>query len=59
MANDLGKDEQPETGEITQRFRAFAGAPEPTPSRRLPIALVLFAIILVAMVVVAIVALTS
>jgi hypothetical protein len=52
-------DEQPDTGEITQRFRAFADAPEPAPARGLPIALIAGAVILVAMVVIAIVALTS
>jgi hypothetical protein len=51
-------DEQPETGEITQRFRAFADAPQPAPSRGLPIALIAGAVILVAMVIVAVVALT-
>jgi hypothetical protein len=52
-------DDQKETGEITERFRAFAETPDPAPSKKLPIALIGGVVVLVALVVVAIVALTA
>jgi hypothetical protein len=52
-------DDQSETGEITERFRAFAEQSDPPPSKRLPIALAGVAIVLVVLLAVAIIALSS
>jgi hypothetical protein len=52
-------DDQKETGEITERFRAFAETSDPAPSKGLPIALIVGAVVLVALLAVAIVALVS
>jgi hypothetical protein len=52
-------DDQRETGEITERFRAFAETSDPAPSKGLPIALIVGAAVLVALLAVAIVALVA
>lgn len=52
-------DDQQETGEITERFRAFAEASDPAPSKGLPIALIVGGVILVALLGVAILALAG
>ena len=52
-------DDQRETGEITERFRAFAERSDPAPSKGLPIALIVGAAVLVALLAVAIIALVS
>ena len=52
-------DDQRETGENTERFRAFAETSDPAPSKGLPIALIVGAAVLVALLAVAIVALVA
>jgi hypothetical protein len=52
-------DDQKETGEITERFRAFAESSDPAPSKGLPIALAGIAIVIVVLLAVAIIALGS
>jgi hypothetical protein len=52
-------DDQRETGEITERFRAFAETSDPAPSKGLPIALIVGGVVLVALVAVAIFALAG
>ncbi len=47
-------DEKAEPGELTERFRAFAQSVDPTPSRRLPIALIAGGVALVLVLIVAV-----
>jgi hypothetical protein len=52
-------DDQRETGEITERFRAFAETSDPDPGKGLPIALIVGAAVLVALLAVAVIAVVS